>query len=438
MPTKTARRDAGSGGLYQDARGLWTVALELPPDPATGKRRRKVVRRRTKAAAVEAMRAARRDLDRTGDLPTSSPTVAQWLELWLRTVSAKRVRPGTQVNRANDVRLHIAPVIGRVRLDKLTADHVRKMHDAIVEKGNSSTTALRCHRLLHVALRDAMRAGRVTKNVAGPEFVDAPRAAVHEQAVLTPAQAITLLQAASTDPHGARWAMSLLTGARRGEVLGLEADRVDWQAGTITLSWQLQRLRWEHGCAKDGRPPVCGGTRGSDCPARRFAIPAGFEARQLHGGLHLVRPKTRAGWRVVPLVEPFASILQRHQAARPSDGLVFLDDDGRPIDPRDDGARWRELLRTAGIDHLRQHAARHTAATLLLACGVDQRVVMQILGHSSAAMSQHYQHVDLTMARDALGRLGALLTPAARDTPSDTPGAPGEIGRIASTGVTRP
>lgn len=402
------RRDPGSGAIYQDkASGLWTVAIELPPDPGTSKRRRKVIRRKSKQAVIEARRAAMRELERTGDLPTSSPTLAQWLDLWLRTVSAKRVRPNTQVNRASDVRLHISPAIGRYRLDKLTPAHVVAMHEAIVAKGNSSTTALRCHRVLHVALRDAMRAGRVTRNVAGPQYVDAPAAAVHEQDVLTPDQAVALLRIALADRYAARWAMTLLTGARRGEVLGLEADRVDWTAGTITLSWQLQRLRWEHGCR-----PACGRKRGADCPARRFAIPAGYEARQVHGGLHLVRPKTRAGWRVIPLVDPFASVLERYQVAHPSEGLVFVEDDGDPIDPRDDGARWAGLLERAGIPHVRQHGARHTAATLLMAAGVDQRVVMQILGHNSAAITQHYQHVDLTMARDALARLGALYSPA--------------------------
>ena len=418
MPSKTARRDSGAGALFQDSRGLWTATVELPPDPATGKRRRKVVRSVDRAKAQAKLRELRRELDRAGDLATSSPTLEQWLTTWLATVSAKRVRPSTQVNRANDVRLHIVPVLGRYRLDKLTPAHVVRMHDAIISKGRSSTTALRCHRLLHVALRDAMRAGKVTKNVASPEFVDAPAAAVNDTKPLTPDEALAVLAAASTDRHGARWAMSLLTGARRGEVLGLEADRVDWAKGTITLSWQLQRLRWEHGCAEPPRTPTCGRKRGADCPRRRFAIPAGFEARQVHGGLHLIRPKTKTGWRVIPIVEPLASILRRYQDAHPSSGLVFLDDDGHPIDPRDDGARWKALLQRAGVEHVRLHDARHTAATLLLAVGVDQRVVMQILGHSSAAITQHYQHVDLTMARDALTRLGALLTARQLEPPA--------------------
>ncbi len=412
MASKTARRGAGSGGLYLDeTRGLWTASVTLPPDPATGKRRRRVVRARERDVAAEKLKALRADLDKAGDLPTASPTLTQWLDTWLITVSAKRVRPSTQVNRQSDVRLHITPTIGRYRLDKLTPAHVIRMHDAITGKGNSSTTALRCHRLLHVALRDAQRAGKVTRNVADSDHVDAPRAAAVEVRTLTPDDAIRLLEAASTDRHGARWATSLLTGARRGEVLGLEADRIDWAAGTITLSWQLQRLRWAHGCTTPDRAPVCGGTRGADCPRRQFSTPAGFEKRQVHGGLHLIRPKTRTGWRVIPLVDPLATILARYQEAHPSTGLVFLDDDHLPIDPRDDGARRDGLLGRAGLDHIRMHDVRHTAATLLLVCGVDQRVVMQILGHNSAAMTMHYQHVDQTMARDAMTRFGALLTP---------------------------
>lgn len=392
--------------------GRWCVQIELPPG-TDGKRRRKVVTDLTKQGAAAKAKDQRRDLDRTGDLPTSSPTLSLWLDAWLTTVSAKRVRPVTQVNRESDVRLHIKPAIGRYRLDKLTPAHVIRMHDAITTKGRSSTTALRCHRLLHVALRDAVRAGKVTRNVADGQFVDAPSAAVVETNLLTVAQTIAVLDAASRDPvFGARWAMSLLTGARRGEVLGLEWDRVDWDTGRMTLAWQLQRLRWEHGCTK-GPTPVCGGKRGADCPARRFAIRAGFEARQVRGGLHLVRPKTKTSWRVVPIVPPFAAYLERLRDVTPDrSGLVFRDSGGLPIDPRDDGARWAALLQRAGVDHIRQHDARHGAATLMLTAGVDVKVIGAILGHSSAVMTRHYQHADDTMTRDALTRIGVMVTPA--------------------------
>src|SRR5690606_13894589 len=150
------RRGSGEGSIYRrDSDGMWVAAVELPRG-VDGKRRRKVIVRKDKAAAVRAMREAQADLERQCDLPTSSPTVEQWLTHWLANVSAKRVRPKTQYEREGDVRRYILPAIGTKRLDKLSAEHVTAMHRYITDElGRSSTTALRCHRLLSVALRDA-------------------------------------------------------------------------------------------------------------------------------------------------------------------------------------------------------------------------------------------------------------------------------------------
>jgi hypothetical protein len=74
---------------------------------------------------------------------------------------------------------------------------------------------------------------------------------------------------------------------RQGEALGLTWPMVDLDAESLTISWQLQSLRYN-----EPRKPSSG-----------FRIPDGYEARQLKGTLHLVRPKSAKGWRVIPLVE---------------------------------------------------------------------------------------------------------------------------------------
>lgn len=398
-------RSKGEGSIYQrKSDGMWCATIELPP-AVDGRRRRKQIVRKYKQDLVTEMRKVKSELAERGDLPTSSPTVEQWLTYWLREVSARRCRPKTQYEREGDVRRYLLPTLGKVRLDKLTADHVRKMHNHITDElGLSSTTALRCHRILSVALRDAKRAGRVTRNVATSDYLDAPSAAVVDVTTLTQDQALAVLATAARRPDGARWALSLLTGARAGEALGLEWDRVDFDTGTLTFSWQLQRLTWTHGC---GDTP-CRFKRAGNCPYRQLRIPAGFEHRQIgDGGLYLVRPKTRTGWRVVPLVDPLFSILERHhnQQGNPTGGLVF-----GTVDPRDDYQGWLSLLAEAGVPRIRRHDARHTAATLLLALGVDTKVISQILGHSSVVTTRAYQHASLDMARAALTQLGAHLT----------------------------
>jgi integrase len=89
--------------------------------------------------------------------------------------------------------------------------------------------------------------------------------------------------------------------------------------------------------------------------------------------------------------------------------LIFARPDGRPIPTKDDWEAWKELLGAAKVRDTRLHDARHTAATLLLEQGVDIRVVQQILGHSTLAVTKRYTHVTDKLAHDAADRIGRAL-----------------------------
>jgi integrase len=412
-PSKTRRRDAGSGGLYQDSRGLWTAVVELP---AVGdERRRKVIRSKDKAVAARKLKEVRAELDRAGDLATSSPTVAVWMRTWLDRIARPRLKPRTFETYEGYVDRYIVPAIGKIRLDKLTTAHVRKVHEQVtVVSGLSSTTALQAHRILAKSLTDAMREGRVSRNVA--TLTDAPRKAVSTRGALVSDHARALLVSVANDETAAaQWSIALLTGMRQGERLGLTRDAIDLDAGVITVSWQLQRLRWEHGCGarRSDRTWPCGKSRGGSCPDRHLDVPAGQEAKRVYGGLWLTRPKSRAGWREVPMPPLLAEVMTRYLAShQPGDeGLIFVRTDRHPIDPRDDSAAWDRALRDAGLPDVVLHSARHTTATLLLELGVPEKVRVQIMGHSSATTTAGYTHVADPLMRDALGRLGTLLAP---------------------------
>lgn len=386
---KTARRDAGTGALYQrKSDGLWIGYVTLPNDPVTGKRRRKVVSAKTQAAANAKLRKLRAELDKAGDLPTSSPTLERWLATWLDRIAAPRLKPRTLATYRGYIEQYIVPTIGRHRLERLTPDHVRQLHHAITGRGLSSTTALQAHRILVVALRDAMREGKVTRNVA--TLVDAPSKAVASRGALTAEDARALLLSVAQDEQAAvRWGLALMAGLRQGEALGLTRDAVDLDAGVITVEWQLQRL------------------------PRGTTIPAGQEAERVHGGLWLTRPKSRAGWREVPIAPPLAEMLRRYLAYRPvgMGGLILYRDGGRPLDPSADSRAWHAALKAAGLPRVPLHSARHTTATLLYELGVAERTRVAILGHSSATVTAGYTHVSDREAADAMGRLGMLLLP---------------------------
>lgn len=90
-------------------------------------------------------------------------------------------------------------------------------------------------------------------------------------------------------------------------------------------------------------------------------------------------------------------------------GLVFTNVYGRPVDPRDHSVHWTAFLERLEVRPARLHDARHTAATLLLVQGVDQRVVMGMFGWTSAAMTTRYQHVVPELVNEASRRMADLL-----------------------------
>ncbi|TXH58300.1 MAG: hypothetical protein E6Q97_02620 [Desulfurellales bacterium] len=409
-----ARRTKGDGSLFQRKSGLWVGAVEIPT--ADGSRRQKQVTSMDRNKAIEKLRKLRRDVEE-GYLPvTGATTVARWLDQWLTTIHGREVRPSTRVSYEATIRLYILPAIGDRRLDKLTPEHVRRMHTH-AEK-TSGRAAQKAHIILQRALDDAIKEGLLRTNVAARVHKPRHRADVREP--LTTDQAKHLLRVAITngDPLASRWAAALLLGARQGELLGLQWDRVDLDHGLIDLTRQLQQVRQAHGCGErhpDGTWPCGMGKPGHDypskCPRRRWETPADFELTPLHGSLALTKPKTKAGGRLVPIPEPLWLMLLDHQgkAGLNPHNLVWRHDDGRPISPRLDYTLWQAALAAAELPAAPLHVARHTTASLLAEAGVSEHVRMQILGHVAVAAHRGYVHVDVEQRRQAMASLDTLL-----------------------------
>lgn len=405
------RRTRGDGGLWQRPDGMWIGSVEAGWDD-NGNRARKYVSSRNQADALDKLRKARAAVERHGTIPTRTTTVEAWLNLWLDTIVT--VKPSTMGSYRSTCRTYLIPRLGRYRLDRLAPAHVRAMLAWMSdERGLSAATVHRAHRVLRKAMSDAVDEGLIGQSPVDP--VKAPSIAGADQDFLTVDEVKDVMRVTWDDWWGPRWAAAFLTGARQGEVLGMEWSRVNMAARTIDVSWQLQRIGFRHGCGGAD----CGYKRAGSCPERELDTPRGFIARPLDGGLCLTRPKSASGTRLVPISDPLAAYLgrQAEQAkGRPNPhGLVFHRPDGRPVDPSQDSAAWHAALNAAGLPQVKLHAARHTAATLLLVAGADAKVVQAVLGHSTVAMSRAYQHVDQTLSAQAMGAVAALLGPAVID-----------------------
>lgn len=133
-----------------------------------------------------------------------------------------------------------------------------------------------------------------------------------------------------------------------------------------------------------------------------------------------LKPKTAAGKRRFGIPDPFMPMFLAHfeELERRAEkagskwrgiGLAFCGPFGQPIDPRADYDTWCTILADAGVEHMPVHWIRHITASLLLAAGVDGRIVMDIMGWSDQRMLQRYQHVADDLRRDAANRLADVL-----------------------------
>lgn len=288
---------------------------------------------------------------------------------------------------------------------------MQRLRRDILAAGRSSTYARNAHHILANSLTDAAGEGRIPMNPA--EYVTPPRKAARTVDVMSLDEAIRLIHAIESRDDRARWATSLLTGARRGEVIGIEQGRV---GEVLDLSWQLQRITWTHGCADTPNPDgryLCGFKRAAACPEKRLDVPADHDYRHIDGGLYFTRPKSRAGWRIIPLVSPLRETLERHIAEQePNPGLVFTTSTGQPRDPDWDSKQWVTLMRSTFGDtrSIRLHDVRHTTVDLLYAAGVPEDLLIEIVGHSTRSMARSYKsRGDLVRLRSAMEQLSSLL-----------------------------
>lgn len=408
------RRQRGEGGLFQRGDGRWVGSVEL--GWSDGRRKRRRVYGNTMAECQAKLKKAKAAAD-AGSTQTAATRLDTWLTTWLAEVcpGKERMRPDTLANYESYCRNYLVPVLGKVRLDQLAAQHFRALRKHVLDKGLSTTTAGHAHAILSTALNDAIREGLITRNPG--DLVDRPRNAKSQRRALTLVEVRRLLHVVEGDRLETRWHTALLLGMRQGECLGLRWDRVDLDNGVITVDTQLQRIPYVHGC---GQLDLCRTINKADrCTRREIRTLPGYEYQVVQGNLCLVVTKTDP--KVVPIPGVLLDGLTRHgySVADHVNGsdLVWQRPGGGPIDGGDDRGRWHEILQAAAIPDTDLHSARHTTATLLLALGVPEDVRMAILGHSVAATTQKYTHVDLTLSRRALGQLESAITD---DTRSDT------------------
>lgn len=407
--------------------------------------RRKMYR---SAASQEAAEEARKDLVRKlAAVPARSlvMTLHEYAADWLDG-QREHLAPGSLDRYRAHLERRILPTLGSVALADLSVTRIRA---AAARWDGAASTREGTTVVLKAMLREAERDGLLTANPA--RFLRAPRERPAPHVALDVDDARRLLAAARAkaevttddvgdgyrgpdsgdsrrraesdsgraaagisggsvrpvprvprpraDPFYALLVTTLGLGLRRGEALGLRVSDVDLPAGTVRISHSLRRI-----------PPDL---RAEGEGPRRLVAPK-------HGSY---RTLPLPGLVADALAERLAELAAERKAARtwaPND-LVFCNPDGTPI-AFSRLARWFEALQD-WVNHrarigpnppptlapLRWHDLRGSAATILLAEGVDVRVVQAILGHRRIEQTAEYAKVLPRVSREAAGKMGRAL-----------------------------
>lgn len=307
-----------------------------------------------------------------------STTVAEYLDYWLReVVSPKRATTGRGYESA--VRLHIVPVLGNKRLDKLTGADVRHLIAVCRQKclccvnryaryrppEQQCCSAGKCcrrtpstrqiqyiHAVLRNALSNAERAEIITRNVAKLVQISAPRYEIGKGLPVSDVKCI-LAEAQRTRLY-ALYVLAATLGFRRGELLGLRWSDLDLDLGTVASTKTVQRVS---------------------------------------GRLLMDDTKTEDSDNTIPLPKITRRVLieyrNRQAAERSHAGELWTDHDlvfvtvvGTPIEPRNLNRQFDGIRTRAGYPQVRLHDFRHTVVRLLLQLTTPPRVVHRIARHA--------------------------------------------------------
>lgn len=377
MAGKQGRKSNGEGSVRQRPNGLWEARIILEGA------RSKSFYGKTKAEALKKQRQAMHALDRgLPVLQDERQTLGAFLTQWLEGIRPPHVRPKTYRSYEQLMRVHVISALGKVPLAKLAPQQLQAFYAERLTNGRSPTTVRHIHAVLHTALEQAVRWGLVARNVS--DLVDAPRMHRKEMLVLNHEQARTFLSAAQDDRLQALYVTALTTGMREGELLALRWRDVDLEAGHVQVRNTLQKL--------PGQPPV------------------------------IAPVKTDYSRRKITLATTTVEVLRSHRARQLEERLamgpawedwelVFCTTVGTPLNGKNLLQRGlRPILKRADLPPLRVHDLRHTCATLLLLQGVHPKIVSEMLGHSSVAITlQVYSHVLPDMQKQATEAMDRLF-----------------------------
>ena len=329
--------------------------------------------KRKAEAEVARLRAEFEPPKEVGDL-SSDMLFADYLLEWLE-IAKGRLAVATYSSYAAMIKKPVGPYFRQrnLTLRELEARHLQMFYSEMLRKVKPNTV-IHYHAIIHSALKYAMKTDMVPQNVAMK--VDRPRKNSFQPTFLDAEQMQKLFEIVK----GTRLELPVLVaafyGLRRGEVLGLKWDAIDFNRGTLTIKRTVTEA------TIDGTMKI----------------------------IEQDSAKTKSSLRTLPLVGSFRDYFQKVKEAQELnkkvcgncynyeyDGYVFVNELGDLMRPEYLTSYFPQYIQKHGCKRMHFHDLRHSCASLLLANGVPLKQIQEWLGHSDFSTTANiYAHLDYT------------------------------------------
>lgn len=361
----------------------WEARITTGRDPGTGKQVQRSITGKTQKEVREKLQAISVELNTGTYLEPSRMTVKDWLTVWLAEY-IQDVKILTQASYDTQVKNHIIPAIGAIKLQALNASQIQKMYNDFQRQAKplSPKTIKNIHGVLHKALQQAVELKYIPYNPS--DACKLPRVVKKEINPLEEQEITAFLEAIKGHKYERLFMVDLFTGMRQAELLGLKWEDIDFKSGTILVKRQLIREKKKGG--------------------QFYLMPLkNDKSRQITPAPTVMS---------VLQAQKLAQTAQRLQAGQSwqGSGLVFTNETGGHLVHVTVYKSFKKVVDSIGLSETRFHDLRHSYAVAALQSGDDIKTLQENLGHATAAFTMDtYAHVSERMKKESSARMEAFI-----------------------------
>lgn len=366
-----AKRDNGTGTIYQRTNGSWVGKIYLGRDDS-GKEKFKYLSGKTEGEVKRKIR----EYNQSGSrIETKKISLQEYLYVWLRTFKRGTIKDSSYDTLEKTIRNQIVPYIGLIQLQQVTSTDIQTLLNNLKEKGYSYSTVKKAHDCLNDMFEHATIADDVSKNpmllvnmLAKSEFEK------KEIRYFTEEECALLIEEASRQystgklvyQYADAYILMLHTGIRLGEAIGIKKADWDKKENTLHIQRNIQSI------------------------SKRDANGNRVKGKQLVSNT----TKTYSGDRILPLNKAATEALERLCAQHPNSEYIVCSSKGEVVPPERLERTFYRVLKNVGISQAGTHSLRHTFASMLFANGTDVKTVSELLGHASIQITLNtYVHL---------------------------------------------